>query len=178
MMGTKLGSLMLQVATGDIGYQLKITVLCLVATLYWFSTARGMKGKASWWGDRINKYIKTIWDDKVINVAPRTNDHNCLMPNHPFHTQFMNKLCSLSQLLSYYSRQRQWSEDPILGTRYTSYGMLLTILNHLLLLQLFSFSPLERSWLRKHQLEVFPLLSSLDSGYSVIAVGEIVTNSS
>lgn len=79
---------MSEVATGDIGHQLKITILCLVATLYWFITAWGMKGKASWWGDGRNKYIKTIWDYKVINVAPRTNDHNCLMPNHPFHTQF------------------------------------------------------------------------------------------
>lgn len=57
-----------------------------------FITAGGVKGKASWWEYRKHKYIKTIWDYKVINVAPRTNDHNCLMPNHPFQTQLYEQV--------------------------------------------------------------------------------------
>lgn len=51
---------MSEVATEDVGHQLKIMVLCPVATVCWFITAGGMKGKASWWEYRKHKYIKTI----------------------------------------------------------------------------------------------------------------------
>lgn len=74
----------------------------------------------------------------MINTAPETNDHNCLMPNHPFHTHFYERaLFSFTAFLL--SRQ-----VVVRGTcpRYqtqghTSCGIPLGTVNNLLHIELF-----------------------------------------
>lgn len=74
-------------------------------------------------------------------MAPRTNDHNCLMPNHPFHTQFYEQ--ALFPFRAFLLSKQTVAEVEGPNLRYqiqgcTSCGIPLAVLNHLLHLQLFS----------------------------------------